>query len=612
MNKIFLSVLLLTSYCAQATFVPVSLSGFNHDVVANGVGNATASTTIAVDNANYDLVAPDFKAVAGNSAPSAALPANGLINSAQTSGLTYQLASYTGNNALVLSAANAPATLTFNTVCGGDVYVIGFTGSGTSTADITVNFTNNTSQTFAGISFADWFGGTGFALQGFGRIQRLTNGLEAPSGDPRLYEKKLTLSSANSTKTIASITVTKTTSTGVLNIMAVSVCQTPLISTQPVDANICKGWNTFFGVNASNVNAYQWQVDNGSGFADVSNNTIYSGASSAMLTLTHTPAGYNNYQYRCKLTSTCGAVAYTNVANLVVVPEINITGLPTSLDVCTGSKGTISISHAGIATNYQWQLKTQVTGTYIDLPNAYPFAGANTDKLEVLFAADSLQNAVFRCIVTGDCNTQTSADVPVNLIKSPYFKDDPVDDDVLPYQNAWFEVGVGGSPNLQLYWQSSSDGVNYVNINNSSLYSGAKAVRVVINNTPPTFDGMRFRCILKSTNPVCGEYRDTSGSAKINILFPNNVPGTALGAEGFSIYPNPVAGNALFVNTGVAYRGEEAHISVIDVAGRVVYSTNLVLSGHDKMAFPAGIPAGQYAISLKTGKYVHVIKITRE
>jgi hypothetical protein len=50
-------------------------------------------------------------------------------------------------------------------------------GSGASTVTVTVNFTDNTSQTFTGVAVSDWYNGTGFAIQGFGRINRTNDTL---------------------------------------------------------------------------------------------------------------------------------------------------------------------------------------------------------------------------------------------------------------------------------------------------------------------------------------------------------------------------------------------------------------------------------------------------
>ena len=610
-RNILLPLFLAGSFCAHATFVPVTLNGFNHDAIANGVGNASASTTLAVDQSNWNLVAPDFKAVAANAAPTAALPANGLINSAQTAGLTYQLANYTGNNDLIISAVSAPSTLTFVTACSGDLYVIGFTGNGPTTADIKVNFVDNTFETFTGVSFADWYGGTGFAIQNIGRVQRLTNALEAPAGDPRIYEKKLALSASNLAKGIASITVTKTNATGVLNIMAVTVCQSPVISTHPTDRTICKSWNTFFQAAASNASSYRWQVNTGTGFTDLSNNAVYSGTASAMLSLTQTPATYNNYQYRCAITSACGTKLYTNPAILTVTPEVAVTALPASADMCSDGYGKVIIGHSGTATGYQWQVKTQLTGAYVDLGNNFPYTGTNAAQLEILKAPDSLMGAVLRCIITGGCNTETSADIPVNMSTSATVSEDPHDMDIVPYGDAYFEVKVGGSNQYTLYWQASTNGVDYVNINDNSLYGGTKAIRVIVKAAQPSLDGMKFRCILKSTNPMCNSLRDTSETATLNINFPDNIKDIEKDEYGVALYPNPTTGNNVFLSVPAKYSGEEADISITGIQGNVVSKMHMVLSEVNNIVIPLTLAPGTYLLHLK-GKTInssyHLIK----
>lgn len=45
--------------------------------------------------------------------------------------------------------------------------------------------------------------------------------------------------------------------------------------------------------------AYQWQVDNGSGFANINNNVNYNGTTSTSLQLTNIPSSWYGYKYRC-------------------------------------------------------------------------------------------------------------------------------------------------------------------------------------------------------------------------------------------------------------------------------------------------------------------------
>jgi len=201
-------------------------SGFNADVVANGVGPSASSTTADVDGVNYNFVARDFQLTSTSAALTYGLPSNGLITSlvAAPAGLTYQLASYSANNSLRLQNANDSGTLVFTTLLAAvNLYMLATSGSGASTVNVTVNFADNTSETFTNLALADWYGGANFAITGLGRINRTNDVLETGSGiNPRLYQIPMTLAAGNQSKLIQSVTVTKTGTGGIPNIMAFS------------------------------------------------------------------------------------------------------------------------------------------------------------------------------------------------------------------------------------------------------------------------------------------------------------------------------------------------------------------------------------------------------
>lgn len=201
-------------------------SGFNADVVANGVGASTLSTTTDVDGVNYNFVARDFQVTASSTALTYGLPTNGLITSAVATptGLNYQLASYSGNNSLRLQNTNDTGTLTLaSPLAAVNLYLLATSGSGSVTVTVTVNFSDATSETFSNISIADWYNGTNFAIQGIGRINRTNDALETGGGtNPRLYQIPIALSLANQSKIIQSVSITKTANLGIANIMAIS------------------------------------------------------------------------------------------------------------------------------------------------------------------------------------------------------------------------------------------------------------------------------------------------------------------------------------------------------------------------------------------------------
>ncbi|MDH6252089.1 hypothetical protein M2347_001816 [Chryseobacterium sp. H1D6B] len=222
--------LLLTSMLAsqinaqQYQTVPIQ-SGFNADVIANGIGAATTSTNYDVDGVSYAFVSRDFQLTSSSAALTYGLPVNGIINSAvgTTSGLSYEMASYSSNNSLRLQNVNDNGTLTFSTpISAVSLYMLATGGSGAAPVDIDVNFSDGTSQTFTA-SISDWYSGSNYAIQGIGRINLNNNVLESGSGiNPRLYQIPLAISTANQPKLIQSVTVTKTGTGGIPNIFAFS------------------------------------------------------------------------------------------------------------------------------------------------------------------------------------------------------------------------------------------------------------------------------------------------------------------------------------------------------------------------------------------------------
>lgn len=231
----FMAAFLCSKINAQ-NYQPLNVtSGYNEDLIANGAGAASSSTTQSIDDpANgFVFMSTDFVNASGAS-PTSGLPANGLINSENTPGLTFQLASYSSNNSLRLLNANDFGTLSFNsTPAASKLYMLATTGSGFSTADILVTFTDGTSQTFVDNSVNDWYWGSPTAIKGIGRVSRINDNIENDTFNPRLYEITLPISVANQTKNIANVKVTKTSSgSEILNVfgfsyLAANSCVTP-------------------------------------------------------------------------------------------------------------------------------------------------------------------------------------------------------------------------------------------------------------------------------------------------------------------------------------------------------------------------------------------------
>ncbi len=92
------------------------------------------------------------------------------------------------------------------------------------------------------------------------------------------------------------------------------------ITTQPKATTAILTTNTSLSVKHSGTNVtYQWEVNKGSGYTVVSNNSTYSGATEDVLEISNVSNTLNGYIYRCKLNNACAGTVTSSTAVLSVI-----------------------------------------------------------------------------------------------------------------------------------------------------------------------------------------------------------------------------------------------------------------------------------------------------
>ena len=145
----------------------------------------------------------------------------------------------------------------------------------------------------------------------------------------------------------------------------VTVLQPAGGSTTVADRSVCVGGTTSFNVPITGGPfAFQWQEsrNNGLTWANVTNGGVYSGATTATLTLTgvtrSAPVDMNNFKYRCVVnTAPCAGSTTTNVANLTVFALPTVTIAATDLALLPNQTTTITASSTpapGATPNWVW------------------------------------------------------------------------------------------------------------------------------------------------------------------------------------------------------------------------------------------------------------------
>jgi hypothetical protein len=203
---------------SRAGSVPIAVSGFTQDMVVEAGAtndptthfeNAVTATmdqgTVLRDNTWYEAGLPG--------GGSGGLPVGGSFTSLFDPGTQFQLASYTGPNALLLDAAHTSGTLTLNSP--GAYYSLSFlTSSGLGSTpgpllSLTIHFSDG-SPNLTGLSVIspDWFGTGPTALISSGRVGVDTGIFDhVGTSFPQMFQETVLLPSAAWTHAISSIDI---------------------------------------------------------------------------------------------------------------------------------------------------------------------------------------------------------------------------------------------------------------------------------------------------------------------------------------------------------------------------------------------------------------------
>jgi hypothetical protein len=222
--------------------------------------------------------------------------------------------------------------------------------------------------------------------------------------------------------------VTGSAPCGVVNTTAgiLTVNTAPAITTHPTaTTTLCVGDNTIYTVVANGTAlTYQWWVstDGGTIYNPLANGGVYSGVTTATLTITGATAAMSTYKYRCVVSGTCTPPATSNVGTLTVNTPVTIVG-PVNNTIC--ATGTISFSITASGTlptsPYQWQESTNGGTIWNNVVNGGIYSGATTTTLTLTGVTAGMTNNLYRCVVaaTAPCVAANSAAATLTVSPRP-------------------------------------------------------------------------------------------------------------------------------------------------------------------------------------------------
>ncbi|MBQ3940964.1 MAG: immunoglobulin domain-containing protein, partial [Oscillospiraceae bacterium] len=170
----------------------------------------------------------------------------------------------------------------------------------------------------------------------------------------------------------------------------------PAITAQPQSVTAAVGDTAKFTVTATGIGlTYQWQYNNGSGWA----NSSQSGCRTATLRVPVT-AARDGQKYRCIVTSSNGMTVTSSAAAITV--KTAITAQPQNVTASAGDTARFTVTATGSGLTYQWQYNTG-SGW-----NNSTQSGCRTATLRVpATAARSGQK--YRCVIIGSNDSVVSA-----------------------------------------------------------------------------------------------------------------------------------------------------------------------------------------------------------
>ncbi len=279
------------------------------------------------------------------------------------------------------------------------------------------------------------------------------------------------------------------------NVATLTVNQKPEVGAHPVDAVECENGLVSFTVDPGLTTnpTYQWQVDQGVGFTDISGG-VYTGENTATLTADPITSPMSGYRYRAMISGTCAPPAISNPASLTVDENPEIMVQPTDETICEGDD-VIFFVHPGLTTDptFIWEYNTGSGWNPVPIDAVH--SGINNDTLYLTAAPSTMHTWEYRVVVNGKCNVPvTSDEITLTVNERPEIILHPIDSTICEDAEATFTVDAGVTTGATYQWQVSMGGA-FGNIF-GGIYTGENSPTLTVTGVPSSYDGFLYRVLV--------------------------------------------------------------------------------------------------------------------
>ncbi|MFY7730424.1 MAG: fibronectin type III domain-containing protein, partial [Flavobacterium sp.] len=327
---------------------------------------------------------------------------------------------------------------------------------------------------------------------------------------------------------------------------ALTVITPPSIVSASGNQTLTEGATATYTVTASgDVTGYQWQINTGSGWNDITNDATYSGATTSALTISNLVNTMNNNQYRVIVSGSAPCVQAISTPAYLYISTIGITSQPTDVTICsTTTTASYSVTATGTGLTYQWQVNTGSAWANL--------SGETSSTLNLSGITAAFNGYKYRVIIT-DSNSTTATSSEVNLTVNEVLNitSQPSNQSACfgSTSTKTFTVAYTGTA-TGIQWQYSTNGTSWAALTASPpagvSYSGGASNTLTVNigaSTP--IATYYYRAVIGGTSP-CGDV--TTNTATLSVY-----SATITATASSSSYCTPGTGVTLTATGGSTY-----------------------------------------------------------
>ncbi|MCB0540490.1 MAG: hypothetical protein KDE33_23435, partial [Bacteroidetes bacterium] len=242
----------------------------------------------------------------------------------------------------------------------------------------------------------------------------------------------------------------------------------PTISIQPLNYTTCASSNALFYVSATNADAYQWQLFDGTNWNNLSNSATYSGVTNDSLTVNNVTIGFNGNLYRVIASNSCTSVN-SNSAELIIDNQpIVATAMLDTIKVCSGTDTILVANYTGQVDSVQWQVD-EGSG-FIDLVNNANYQNVHNDTLVFQNISQAFDGYIYRALLFNNCGSSAvSEEIILSVFDAPSVSVNPLTN-ACEGQGVFVSISNLTGSNITYQWQVDTTGV-WQNLGDSLGYS---------------------------------------------------------------------------------------------------------------------------------------------